>query len=65
MHMKFYGLQAPRAADCHRATPIPTDVWLETELPSTHIVKNRFDTKVHIYAFITIILNDTNKINTF
>ena len=40
-------------------------VWLDTELPSTLIVKNHVDTKVHIYAFITIMLNDANKINNF
>ena len=56
--------------DCDRpeqqtAAPISHDVWPDTELPSTHIVKNHFDTKIHIYAFITIILNNPNKTNTF
>ena len=43
--------------DCERqtATPISEDVLLGTVLPSTDIVKNHFDTKVHIYAFIMII----------
>ena len=46
-------------------TPISNDVWLETELPSTHTVKNHFDTKVYIYAFITRILNDKGKGKVF
>ena len=62
MREKFYGLLPPeRQTD----TPISDDVWLDSALPSTHIVKNHFDTKVQIYAFIMLVLNDTNKINTF
>ena len=41
-----------------------TPLWLCTALPCTHIVKYHFDTKVHIYAFVMLILNDANKINT-
>ena len=37
-------------------TPISDDVWLCTALRSTHIVKNHIDMKVHIYAFIIIII---------
>ena len=62
VHEKFYGLLVPRAAD---STPISDDVRLDTVLPSTRIMKNHFDTKVHIYAFIMLILNAANKINTF
>ena len=57
MHEKSYGLQPPRAPN----SPISYDVWLDTVLPSTHIVNNHFDTKVHIYA----LLNDANKIKHF
>ena len=62
MHEKLYGLIAPRAA-----TPISDDVWLDiaTVLRSTHTMNNRFDTKLHVYAFIMLILNDANKINHF
>ena len=53
-----------KPAEQQTATSISYDIWLYTELPSTCIVKNHVDTKVHIYAFIMIILNDTNEINT-
>ena len=60
MHEKFYGLLAPRAANC------ADDAWLCTALPITHIVKNHFDMKVYIiFAFIMLILNDASKIDTF
>ena len=62
MHEKLLGLLSLRAQSSD-------DVWLDAVLsvvPSTaRTVINFFDTKVHIYAFIMLILNDANKINTF
>ena len=61
--------------DCLRpalqtTSTISDNVLVITVVPSanhsvTHIVKTHFDTKVHIYAFIKLILNDANKITTF
>ena len=51
MHEKFYGLLAPRTA---KATPISDNVWLDTVCET-----------VHVYAFIMLMLDDANKINTF
>ena len=44
---------------------VSDDVWLGTVLLGTHIVKIHFDMKIHIYAFIMLILNDPNKISSF
>ena len=62
MHEKFYGLLAPRAA-CH--THFRWRLGRHCVLRHTHIVENHFDTKVHIYAFIMLILYYANKINTY
>ena len=45
--------------------PMTSGLALWRQLRSTHIGKNHFDMKVHIYAFIMLMLNDANKINTF
>ena len=63
MPKKFYGLLAPR--ERQTAAPISDDVWIGTVLLGTHIVKNYYYTKVHLYAFIMIILDFANKVCTF